>query len=257
MLKDNDYINAWANKLIHKNLQNLFIPKNTEEAYKLQSNYQAYSKYDLFGWKIAATSIEGQEHIGVHSPIAGRLIKERLYKSGDNVSLISNQMKVAEAEFSFKLNKDIPKKKIPYTYEEVLDCIEHICPAIEIPDSRFLNFDKIGKDLLIADNACAGEYVLGNNPTKFWKHINLKNFKVGCYKNNQLVGHGIGSNVLEDPIIALSWLINELNSYNITLYSGQTILTGTCIKPITVAEGDNIVMDFYELGKVDCHFSST
>ena len=100
MLKDNDYINAWANKLIHKNLQNLFIPKNTEEAYKLQSNYQAYSKYDLFGWKIAATSIEGQEHIGVNSPIAGRLIKERLYKSGDNVSLISNQMKVAEAEFS-------------------------------------------------------------------------------------------------------------------------------------------------------------
>ena len=150
MLKDNDYINAWANKLIHKNLQNLFIPKNTEEAYKLQSNYQAYSKHDLFGWKIAATSIEGQEHIGVNSPIAGRLIKERLYKSGDNVSLISNQMKVAEAEFSFKLNNDIPKKNIPYTYEEVLDCIEHICPAIEIPDSRFLNFDKIGKDLLIA-----------------------------------------------------------------------------------------------------------
>lgn len=257
MLKDNDYINAWDNKLIHKNLQNLFIPKNTEEAYKLQSNYQEYSKYDLFGWKIAATSIEGQEHIGVNSPIAGRLIKERLYKSGDNVSLISNQMKVAEAEFSFKLNKDIPKKNIQYTYEEVLDCIEHICPAIEIPDSRFLNFDKIGKDLLIADNACAGEYVLGNNPTKCWKHINLKNFKVGCYKNNQLIGHGIGSNVLEGPIIALSWLINELNSYNITLYSGQTILTGTCIKPITVAEGDNIVMDFYELGKVDCHFSST
>ena len=255
MLKDNDYINAWDNKLIHKNLQNLFIPKNTEEAYKLQSNYQAYSKHDLFGWKIAATSIEGQEHIGVNSPIAGRLIKERLYKSGDNVSLISNQMKVAEAEFSFKLNKDIPKKNIPYTYEEVLDCIEHICPAIEIPDSRFLNFDKIGKDLLIADNAWAGEYVLGTNPTKLWKHINLKNFKVGCYKNNQLIGYGIGSNVLEGPIIALSWLINELNSYNITLYSGQTILTGTCIKPITVAEGDNIVMDFYELGKVDCYFS--
>jgi 2-keto-4-pentenoate hydratase len=256
MLKENNYINAWDKKLIHKNFKNICIPENTIEAYILQADYQIYSKHDLFGWKIAATSIEGQKHIGVDGPIAGRLIKERLYKSGESLSLIKNQMKVVEAEFSFKLNKNMTKKNTPYTYDEVLNCIEYICPAIEIPDSRFLNFDKIGKNLLIADNACAGEYVLGNTPTKSWKHINLKKFKVGCYKNNQLIGYGIGSNVLEDPIKALTWLINELNKYNITVYSGQTVLTGTCIKPITVFEGDHIVMDFYELGKVDCHFSS-
>tara|TARA_B110000238_G_C16076115_1_gene417229 strand:- start:288 stop:1055 length:768 start_codon:yes stop_codon:yes gene_type:complete len=255
MLKQNNYINAWDKKLIHQDLKNIRIPENTIEAYKLQAHYQTYSKYDLVGWKIAATSVEGQKHIGVNQPIAGRLIKERLYKSGDKLSLINNQMKKVEAEFSFKLCNDIPKKNKPYLYEEVLDCVEHICPAIEIPDSRFLNFDKIGKDLLIADNACAGEYILGNEPTKSWKHINLKKFKVGCYKNNNLVGHGIGSNVLEDPIKALTWLINELNKFNITLYSGQIILTGTCIKPIDVVQGDHILMDFYELGKVDCHFS--
>lgn len=254
MLKENNYINAWDKKLIHKNLKNIRIPESIIEAYKLQADYKTYSKYNLFGWKIAATSIEGQKHIGVDGPIAGRLIKERLHRSGDRISLKNNQMKVVEAEFSFKLNKDMPKKNTPYLYEEVLEYIEHICPAIEIPDSRFLNFNKIGKNLLIADNACAGEYVLGKEPTKSWKHINLKKFKVGCYKNNQLMGHGIGSNVLEDPIKALTWLINELNKYNITLYLGQTILTGTCIKPIEVLEGDHIVIDFYELGKVDCHF---
>ena len=255
MIKENNYINAWEKRLIHKNLSSLHIPENLIEAYKFQADYQIYSKYNLLGWKIAATSIEGQKHIGVDGPIAGRLIKERLYQSGETLSLAKNQMKKVEAEFSFKLNKDMAKKNIPYTYDEVLDCVEHICPAIEIPDSRFLNFDKIGKKLLIADNACAGEYILGNTPTKSWKHINLKKFKVGCYKNNQLIGYGIGSNVLEDPIMALTWLINELNKYNIILYSGQTILTGTCIKPIAVAEGDHVVMDFYELGKVDCYFS--
>jgi|TARA_B110000495_G_scaffold171197_1_gene159326 2-keto-4-pentenoate hydratase len=254
MLKENNYIKAWDKKLIHKNLKNIRIPESTIEAYKLQADYKTYSKHNLFGWKIAATSIEGQKHIGVDGPIAGRLIKERLHRSGDRISLKNNQMKVVEAEFSFKLNKDMQKKNTPYLYEEVLEYIEHICPAIEIPDSRFLNFNKIGKNLLIADNACAGEYVLGKEPTKSWKHINLKTFKVGCYKNNHLIGHGIGSNVLEDPIKALTWLINELNKYNITLYSGQTVLTGTCIKPIEVLGGDHIVIDFYELGKVDCHF---
>lgn len=255
MLKENNYLNAWNKKLVRKNLENIHVPESIIEAYNLQADYETNSKYDLLGWKIAATSIEGQKHIGVDGPIAGRLIKERSYKSGDMLSLVNNQMKKVEAEFSFKLNKDMAKKNISYTYDEVLECIESICPAIEIPDSRFLNFDKIGKKILIADNACAGEYIIGNTPTKSWKHINLKKFKVGCYKNNQLIGYGIGSNVLEDPIKALTWLINELNKYDIILYSGQTILTGTCIKPITVAGGDYIVMDFYELGKVDCYFS--
>ena len=143
VIKENNYIKAWDKKLIHKNLKNIRIPESTIEAYKLQADYKTYSKHNLFGWKIAATSIEGQKHIGVDGPIAGRLIKERLHRSGDRISLKNNQMKVVEAEFSFKLNKDMQKKNTPYLYEEVLEYIEHICPAIEIPDSRFLNFNKI------------------------------------------------------------------------------------------------------------------
>jgi 2-keto-4-pentenoate hydratase len=255
MIEENIFINAWDKKLVHKNLKKINIPKTTEEAYKFQADYQSYSNYELIGWKIAATSNEGQKHIGVDGPIAGRLIKERLVKSGDKLSLFKNQMKVVEAEFSFKLSKDFIKRNIPYTYSEVIEAIEHICPAIEIPDSRFLNFNKVGKNLLIIDNACAGEYILGNTPSKIWKHLNIKNFKVGCYKNNKFVGYGIGSNVLGDPVKALTWLINELNNYNIILYSGQTVLTGTCIKPIKVKKGDHIIMDFFELGKVECYFS--
>ena len=60
MLKENNYIKAWDKKLIHKNLKNIRIPESTIEAYKLQADYKTYSKHNLFGWKIAATSIEGQ-----------------------------------------------------------------------------------------------------------------------------------------------------------------------------------------------------
>ena len=134
------------------------------------------------------------------------------------------------------------RKDLLKNVQEILDSIDSVLPAIEIPDSRFLNFHKIGENLLIADNACAGEYVLGKNPIKSWKHIDLKSFKVDCYKNNQLVGYGLGSNVLGDPVKALTWLINELNLYNITLYAGQTILTGTCIKPFEVKEGDQVAV---------------
>ena len=252
---DNKYIEAWNKRITHKNLHDLKIPQNKEEAYKIQGEYEKVSNSDLFGWKIAATSLDGQKHIGVNGPIAGRLLKERYNKSGASISLQQNIMKKVEAEFAFKLLNDIQPRPEKYSKDEVLESLDCVVPAIEIPDSRFLNFDKVGGNLIIADNACAGDFILSDNLFSDFKNIDFKNFKVNCYKNNELAESGIGSNVLGDPLIALTWIINELSSLNITCKKQQIIMTGTCIKPLTVQAGDNIVMDFCELGRVDCHLN--
>ena len=252
---DNKYIEAWNKRITHKNLYDLKIPQNKEEAYKIQGEYEKVSNSDLFGWKIAATSLDGQKHIGVNGPIAGRLLKERYNKSGASISLQQNIMKKVEAEFAFKLLNDIQPRLEKYSKDEVLESLDCVVPAIEIPDSRFLNFDKVGGNLIIADNACAGDFILSDNLFSDFKNIDFKNFKVNCYKNNEVAESGIGSNVLGDPLIALTWIINELSSLNITCKKQQIIMTGTCIKPLTVQAGDNIVMDFCELGRVDCHLN--
>ena len=233
-----------------------YEPKNKKEAYKIQETaYEYWVREKLFGWKIAATSKEGQMHIGVKGPMAGRLVRERLALNRQIISLKHNQMKVVEAEFAFKLLNDLNPKHSKYTEEEVLKNVECVYPAIEIPDSRILNFNKAGEKLLIADNACAGEYVIGENPINEFERIDFKNFKVDCYKNDQFEDNGYGSNVLGSPINALKWLVNELGLYKVKLHKGQIVLTGTCVKPFTVAPGDEVLMDFGELGKVSCSFS--
>ena len=252
-IDSSEYLKAWNERLIHTNMDHLLIPENKIQAYKIQSDYEKTSKSSLVGWKIAATSIEGQKHIGVEEPIAGRLIKERFNESGSSVSLKNNQMKKVEAEFAFKLLKDVFPQSEEYTLDEVLENIESVGPAIEIPDSRFKNFHRVGCDLLIADNACAGDYVFNKDFIYDFKNIDFKNFKVSCYKNNELAATGIGSNVLGSPLIALTWLINELSSLNIPVNKGQVIITGTSIKPLTVIPGDNIMMDFNKLGSVECN----
>ena len=251
-LDSGKYLEAWKNRTIHKNIDSMIMPLNKEQAYNIQIEYEKVSNSPLFGWKIAATSLEGQKHIGVNEPIAGRLLKERYNKSGASVSLKKNQMKKVEAEFAFKLLDDISPRSEKYTINEVVENIESVGPAIEIPDSRFLNFDKIGSNLVIADNAFACDFILNDNFVSSFKDIDFKNFKVSCYKNNELSEKGIGSNVLGDPIKALTWIINELSSINVTCKKHQIIITGTCIKPLTVRPGDNIVMDFYDLGSVEC-----
>ncbi|OYX65958.1 MAG: hypothetical protein B7Y95_23925, partial [Rhizobiales bacterium 32-66-11] len=53
----------------------------------IQARLAAHSAAPPFGWKIAATSREGQAHIGVDGPLAGRLlvreIDEALTKLAD------------------------------------------------------------------------------------------------------------------------------------------------------------------------------
>ena len=253
--KQEYFWNSWQNKIVREKLDNSVIPQNKEESYKIQKCYEIKSKETLSGWKIAATSKEGQIHVGVNGPMVGRLIKERQFFSEDNISLKNNFMKVVEAEFAFKVLSDFAPRSKKYSDEEVLENMEYAFAAIELPDTRILDYNKKGENILIADNACAGEFLIGNNPIKDFKNINFENFEVDCFKNGKLFCKGLGSNVLGSPINALSWLVNELSVYNNLLLKGQIILTGTCIKPFSVVPGDEVLMDFKDLGKVSCNFS--
>jgi 2-keto-4-pentenoate hydratase len=51
-------------------------PSSREAAYAVQAQLEGLSPHPLFGWKIAATSTAGQQHIGIDGPIAGRLLTE-------------------------------------------------------------------------------------------------------------------------------------------------------------------------------------
>jgi 2-keto-4-pentenoate hydratase len=53
-----------------------------------------------------------------------------------------------------------------------------------------------------------------------------------------------------DPRAALAWLANELPAIGAPLEAGQVVATGTCVKPVPVAPGDDVSCDFGVLGRV-------
>src|SRR3954469_22601963 len=83
------------------------MPRTRSEGYAIQQRLEARCRSPLFGWKIAATSTAGQAHINVDGPLAGRLLQERVIASGENVPLGANHMRVAEAEFAFRMGTDL------------------------------------------------------------------------------------------------------------------------------------------------------
>ena len=225
-------------------------PTSREAAYQIQALWEQQSKHVLYGWKIAATSIAGQKHIGVDGPLAGRYIAERVVSSGGVVAIGNNHMKVAEVEFAFKLSKDLPPKPTSYTEVEVFAAVASLHPAIELPDSRYDHYEKLGAPHLIADNACAHWLIIGDAAPESWRSTDLTSFKPTGHILNKPPVIGLGANVLGSPRTALTWLINELSSIGITAKLGQIITTGTCLVPMPIQAGDEVIGDFGELGSV-------
>jgi 2-keto-4-pentenoate hydratase len=240
----------WKNSTRLEALPGDLKPADRIAAYRVQACIEDYSTQPPVGWKIAATSKAGQAHIGVDGPMAGRLLAERAIPNGGSLVLGSNLMKVAEAEFAFRFGQDLPPRRTPYTQAEVLAAVSALLPAIELPDSRYQHFETVGAEQLIADNACAHYFVPGRPAPESWRGLDLAQYKVRGLKNGAVAENGVGANVLGDPRIALTWLVNELSQIGVTVRRDQLVITGTCVKPMPIAAGDLIEADFGELGSV-------
>jgi 2-keto-4-pentenoate hydratase len=234
-------------------LDDWYRPFNRAEGYAIQAAIERYSTTHLFGWKIAATSEAGQKHINVAGPMAGRILAETVIAEGGTASMAGNRMAVAEPEFAFRMRVDLPARSTPYSVQQVLDAVDTLHPAIEIPDSRFADFVAAGEAQLIADNACAHQFVLGPATTADWRAMDLVEERpLITMRGETFTGHG--KNVLGDPRIALAWLANELRQLGINLKAGRVVTTGTCHPPLPIKAGDYFAADFGVLGKVSVGF---
>ncbi|MEK7436714.1 MAG: fumarylacetoacetate hydrolase family protein [Pseudomonadota bacterium] len=230
-------------------------PETRAEGYAIQSEVAKLSGQNVVGWKIAATSVAGQQHIQVDGPIAGCLLAARAREGGARIALAGNNMKVAEAEFAFRMGGDLPKRGTSYGVDEVLAAVASLHPAIEVPDSRYEDYTRVGAPQLIADMACACWFMIGPATRADWRALDLAQHGVAAYRNGALVAQGSGANVLGDPKMALAWIANELSTYGDGLRAGEVVITGTCVTPLPVSAGDSVKMDFGAFGALEAGFA--
>ena len=150
------------------------------------------------------------------------------------VKPLQRPWRVAEPEFAFRMGRKVTPREDPFSVSEVVDAVESLHPSIEIPDSRYENFAAVGEAQLIADNACAHEFILGPPAPPSWRASELDKHPVQIRNTKNHTVEGYGSNVLSGPLLALTWLINEISGLNIALEEGQIVTTGTATIPLEV-----------------------
>ena len=234
-------------------------PHTRAEGYAAQAGLPQVAGRSVLGWKIAATSAAGQRHINVSGPLAGRILSGQVLLPDARVPTAGNRMQVAEPEMAFVFARALPARAQPFAVEEVMAAVASLHPSIEVPNSRFAEFTAAGEAQLLADNACAHQFILGPRAAEGWQTLDLASHPVTATVTHGDGTHwsrqGSGAAVLGDPRIALAWLINELSGLGIGLEPGQFVTTGTCMVPLELTPGDTVLADFGVLGRIGMQFA--
>lgn len=247
----------WRTRIEQRRIEALpdhLRPSTLAEGYAIQDAMVASAAQPVSGWKIAATSKAGQAHIGVTEPLAGRLFKNFILEDGARLPAAPLHMKVMEAEFAFRMARDLLPRSAVYAQDEVCDAVAALHLAIEVPDARFERFAEIGPAQIVADDAFASWFLLGPQVPD-WRRLDLPTQRVCAVNNGTVAAEGAGANALGNPRIALTWLANHLSQRGIGLKAGDIVTTGTCITPLSIAPGDRVTAEFAGLGQVTVAFN--
>lgn len=239
---------AWQSTQLLDGLPDSLRPGDDAAGYRVQRALDELLGTPV-GWKIGATGEPAQKLLGVPGPIYGRLFESFLVADGGVLPALPATMLIAEAEFAFRLGRDLPVERAPFSRADVLAAVAALVPAIEVPDSRFSNFRTVGPHQLIADAACARFIVLGA-PCTDWDPDALAGHSVLISVNGLEVARGSGGSVLGNPCTALVWLANELAATGLALRAGDIVLSGSCAVPNPIGGGDRVEADFGALGRV-------
>ena len=107
---------------------------------------------------------------------------------------------------------------------------------------------------LISSNAASEYWIKGEKEFKL-NEIDLLNHPVKVFINDKLIEEGNASNVLDNPLNSLLWLINTLALKGEPLLKRNVISTGTCTVAIPLEKNYKVKVDFADMGNIDFQFN--
>ena len=229
-------------------------PSTLEDAYRIQDRLIALLGEPIGGWKIGATSQKARDFAGISdASLRARMLGVNCYEHPASLGEHFFFMRAIECEFAFTLGRDLEPSAAPFDENAVVAAIEDMHPAIEISDSRYIDWTGVGGPALVADNCNDGAFVRGP-PATGWRGSDLSRHQVTLHVDDRVAARGSGGEVITGPLGVLVWLANDLAARGTGLGAGQVVTTGSCTGVVPVEPGARVRADFGSFGVVEAEF---
>jgi 2-keto-4-pentenoate hydratase len=223
------------------------------DAYEIQLLNIGLRSEPVVGHKVGLSSAAMQQQMGVDEPDYGHLLADMRLAEDVPVDAGRYCYPRVEVEVGFVLGDDLPGADC--TERDVLERTEALVPAIELIDSRIVDW-RISLADTIADNASSAGFVLGAgrvDPSS----VDRLRIEATLWRNGSVVASGRSDAVLGDPVIAVAWLARKVAGFGVRLRAGHIVLPGSCVRAVDARPGDTFRAELTGLGAVGLTFGGS
>ena len=221
-----------------------------ETGYAVQERVMQLKGQPTAGYKVSLTSEETQKMFDTDAPLYGQQVADRFLPAPADVNLDHLNEPLLEVELGFRALEDLsPEDSLEDLFNKTA-----VCGTVELPDARFTNwFPALGKYNVLSDCAVGGAVVYGpERPTKevFKDVADVATVHVDLFHNGQKVSEGDSSEVLDNPLNSLQWLVKKLSEQGKTFTRGQLVSSGTFLLPPHLTAGQWNAQFSHDLGNL-------
>ena len=221
------------------------VPETLAEAYHVQDVAISAFPDQIAGWKVAGIAPEWRETLGALR-LAGPVMRKqvRMVSGMDPVRfpVFPGGFAAVEAEFIFRLGKDIPVGERP-TGTDILPFIASLHAGVETAGSPFAGINDLGPCAVISDFGNNAGIIVGP-AIAGWHDQDWARLTARCSVNGQLAGEGSAARVMDGPLAALEFLIGNLTGRGHQLRAGDFISTGMTTGIHVMVAGDRADFEF-------------
>ena len=193
----------------------------------------------IVGYKAGLTNAKIQAQFGVTSPVRGVLLEKMLLADGADVPADFGARPVFEADLLVVV-KDAAIHKAK-THLDILRSLSLVIPFIELPDLVMAEGEKLSAPLIVSLNVGARLGVLGKGipvePTERFAAALAAMRVVVIDQGGSELASGKGGAILDHPLNAVQWLVQDLENSRIRLKPGDLLSLGSFTAPLTPRPG--------------------
>ena len=200
----------------------------------------------IVGYKAGLTSKALQERFGAASPVRGVLLEKMLLKDGADVPADFGARPVFEADLLVVV-KDAAIHNAK-THLDVLRSLSLVIPFIELPDLLIAEGEPMTGPLITLINVGARLGVIGNGvpaqaTPEFAAALASMHVVVTDQRGNELAS-GSGAAILDHPLNAVQWLVQDLEKSRIKLKPGDLLSLGAFMPPMLPRPGLTVTVRY-------------
>jgi 2-keto-4-pentenoate hydratase len=227
------------------------MPADLDEAYRVRQAFEeieiAAGRGAVAGYKIGLTTPIMQKLCGVAEPVYGAIFSGEVHHGRAELAARNYCRLGIETEIAVRLGEDLPQGD---DRERVAGAVESCMAAMELLEDLRHDYKRLSAAAMVAGNVWNAGIVVGP-PVADWRRLDLAQLTARLTINSSEIGHGIGGDVMGNPLNALAWLADKLAAHGTPLRRGMIVMTGSMVPIQFPAPGDHAIVAVDGLGTAE------